>query len=176
MKNKLSEILSRFAFPSALILLGLVLILSPDSASVFLAKLFGYVFLVVAAGFGIAAFTGSYGMVRDVVLAILCAALGIWLLRNPLLVARGVGRIVGAVIAFWGLKEVFASRQTAGKLLSLAALALGVILLLLPMTVSRVVFTLCGVVVLVVGVCTLIQRLRENPRLGGGKPDIIDIE
>lgn len=175
MKEKLSRLFARFAFPGALMLLGAVLIVNPDSASALVSRGLGVLLLIGGVCFAVSAFLNPSGMVGRVLGAVLCFALGIWLLRNPLALARGTGRVVGILLALRGGQEFFSSQYTKGKLLSLSMMVLGVILALLPMTTSRVVFLLGGVVILAAGLAVLWERLHEDPpAIGSGKPDIID--
>ncbi len=51
-------LLRRFMTPVVLIVLGLVLVLSPDSASALIAKVLGWILLASGIGFGVAARTG----------------------------------------------------------------------------------------------------------------------
>lgn len=71
--------------PVLVILLGLLLLINPDSASVLLSKLVGSLLVLVAAVFGIAALFSEQRKVLKLVLAALVLNCGILLTRNPLL-------------------------------------------------------------------------------------------
>lgn len=174
-KNDILSLVSLLASPVALILLGLILLFCPDSVSVFAAKLLGWILLAAGAGFAVAAFTRPTGTASNVLCAIACLAVGAWLLKNPLLLAKSIGRFVGILLVIRGIRDFPQSIYRQGKLLALVTAVLGVVLIVLPMTTSRVVFSACGLVVLVVGVAMLVDRLRRR-RLPGGDndPNIID--
>lgn len=174
-KNDILSLVSLLASPVALILLGSILLFCPDSVSVFAAKLLGWILLAVGVGFAVAAFTKPMGTAGNVLAAIVCLVLGSWLLKNPLLLAKSIGRFVGILLAIRGIRDFLQSGYRQGKLLALVTAVLGVVLIALPMTTSRVVFSACGLVVLVVGIAMLVDRLRRR-RLPGGDndPNIID--
>lgn len=173
-KNEILSLIRRFASPVALALLGLILLLFPDSASVLAAKILGWGVFLVGVGFVIAAITSPGGTVGKVLAALACLAVGTWLLRNPLVLARGVGRFVGILLLIRGLQDFFQSARK-GRLLSLAVAVLGVVLIVLPMTTSRLVFSGCGLVVLLLGIAGFVDRLRgRNLPDGGDDPNIID--
>ena len=163
------------ASPVALIALGVLLFLNPDSASAFLAAALVWCLVLVGAGLAIAAVAIRQGTAAKVLGAAVCLFLGIWLLRNPLLLAAGLGRLVGILLLIRGIQDLLSSRFTQGRLLSLITAVVGLILLLLPMTTSRLVFSLCGLVVLGLGIVMLLERLRLRRLLDeGDDPDIID--
>lgn len=174
-KNPLLSLLTRLASPVALIVLGLILLLYPDSASVLAAKLLGWCALAVGIGFAVAAFASPTGTASNVLVAIVCLIIGSWLLKNPLVLAKGVGRFVGILLFIRGVRDFLSSSQGKGKLLAAVTAVLGVVLIVLPMTTSRLVFSVCGLVVLVVGAAMLIDRLRSRRLLDDGDdPNIID--
>lgn len=174
-KKKILSILSQIASPAALILVGAVLLFSPDSASVLIARVLGWGFLIAGAGFGIAAFTTHSGTTGKVIGALACLSVGTWLTANPLALAAWVGRILGILLLIRGGRDFFQSNLREGKILSGVVAALGLVLIVLPMTTSRLVFSLCGLVILILGIAMLVERLRERRYLDAGDhPDIID--
>lgn len=176
MKQKdIFSLISLLVFPAALIVLGLILLVNPDSASVLTAKLLGWGLLAVGVGFAAAAFTRPVGTASNVLAAAACLIVGSWLLKNPLLLAKSAGRLVGILLAIRGVRELLRSGYRQGKFLALAMTVFGVVLIVLPMTTSRLVFSGCGLVVLLAGAAMLASRLRRR-RLSGGEddPNIID--
>lgn len=174
-KNNTFSKLERVLAPVLLILLGAVLTFSPDYASAMIAKILAWVFLAVGIGYVIASLTSRGSVAGKVIFALFFLAIGGWLLKNPLLLAAGIGRFVGIVLVIRSARDVFDSNYRGGKVLSLAALAVGVVLIVLPMTTSRLVLSLCGIVVLIIGIAMLFDRLRGRRRLNPPEdPDIID--
>lgn len=162
--------------PVLIIVLGLVLVVNPDSASALISKLLGWLLGIVAIGFGISALLDPHGRAGKVVGAIVFAVAGGWLGRHPLVLAAWFGRIIGIILLIDGVQDILHCRRQGTTFLFPAIVALvGVILLLMPMTASRLLFFACGLVVLMVGVVMLLERLRGRKRLKGeDDPNIID--
>ena len=172
-KDDILSLLRLLIAPVLVILLGLVLIVNPDSASALISKVLGWVIIAVAVN-GISAIFNENGRISKSICAVVLAVVGGWLVKNPLALAAWIGRIIGILLAIDGLQDIFElRRQGKSFLFSLIIAAVGVVLVLMPMTTSRIVFFLCGVVVLLIGVAMLIDRLKGKPRLKDGG-DIID--
>lgn len=172
---KIPELLFQLASPAALILLGLVLIVSPDSAAILVARLLGWGLTLVGIGFGIAAILDRNGAVKKGITAVLFVCAGGTLSANPLVLAAFVGRIIGVLIVVRGVRDLLlCSSYGYSRSLALITVAVGIVLVVLPMTTSRLVFSLCGIVVLLIGVGMLLDRLKHRNRLSDGKKDIID--
>lgn len=145
--------------PCLMAVLGIVLIFSPDSASRLIAQVLGW--LVIAVG-GFLAVSG----IREKVLfrtlyGAACLLVGIFLIRNPLFLAKSIGRISGIVLLVRGIGDILESSQDKRELLiPILTAGLGGVLLLLPMTTSRMVIILFGVVLLLLGTATLAARIR----------------
>lgn len=166
-KEQIFAYLKLLAGPALLCLSGLVLLVSPDTASALVGKLLGWVLLLVGLGFAAAAFTHQGSLVFSVLMALAMLALGTRLLRNPLALASGLGRLLGLLLLIQGVRDLLASQLRQGKLLSAVTAVLGLILILMPMTTSRLAFAALGVVLIVTGVTEALQRLRQR-RLGDG--------
>lgn len=174
-KNDILSLLYQLLFPVLLIVLGAVLLINPDSASVLVAKILGWVLLLAGIGCGVAALTTHTGTAGKVLSALVCLALGSWLLKNPLNLAAGIGRFIGILLLVRGIRDILNSSRREGKILALVTAVAGVVLILLPMTTSRLVFSLCGLVVLIIGIVMLLDRLRDRKRLNEPEdPNIID--
>lgn len=164
-KQEIQSLLSLIALPIGLMVVGIVLIFNPDSASALVSRLLGWG--LILGGVGTLCF-GSYGrLFRGI--GMICV--GSFFLANPLTLAAFVGRVIGVLMALRGVREMMQGRDS---LLSALMAIVGVVLALLPMTTSRLVFIGCGVVAFGIGLVMLIRRLDRNRRLGRGKDDIID--
>ena len=174
-KREVLSLLYQLASPIAVILVGLLLIISPDSASAMISRLLGWAVFLTGVGFGTAAIITRRGTAGKIITALACLSLGSFLLANPLMLAAWIGRIIGLLLILRGGRDFFRSARQGGRVLSLVTAVLGLVLLVLPMTTSRLVFSACGVVILLVGVAMLLERLREKRYLDdGGDPNIID--
>ena len=169
MKNmKFSEAVNRFGMSVTMILLGLILLLVPDSASVIIAYLIGGILTLGGIGFAIGALLDrsfSKGF-----WALVCLGLGSVLSGNPLLLARNLGRFLGILLAIEGGDCLRKGNRVFGIVILVAAVAL----VLSPMALSRLVFSVCGLVVLAIGVGMLLDRLKHQKYLNKGDDNIID--
>lgn len=174
-KDKIFRLFGLLWAPVGLIVLGLVLLFNPDSASALISKLLGWALIAFGIGFGVSAVVSETGRAGKVTAAIVLAVVGGWLTRNPLALAAWVGRIIGLLLVIDGVQDMLQLRSRGQRfVLPLVATVVGAVLILLPMTTTRLVFSLCGGVVLIIGIVMLIDRLRGQKRLDGGKSDIID--
>lgn len=175
-KDNTRSMLELLLTPGLLILLGLILLLRPDTASVLISRVLGGMLVAAGIGFGISAIVTHRGQVGKGIAAVSFVLVGGWLARNPLFWAAWIGRILGALLVVDSLRDMMrAKSQGLRGRLPLIAAAVGVALVLLPMTASRLVFSLAGLVVLVVGVVMLLDRLRNRRRLeASSDPNIID--
>lgn len=173
-KEKLFSYIRLLWAPAALMILGVILLFNPDSASALISKLLGSVLILIGIGFGISAIAGERGRVSKGITAVILAVAGGWLTRNPLALAAWFGRIVGIVLLLDGIQDMRTMRAM-GKRFALPGLValVGLVLILLPMTTTRLVFSVCGVVVLILGGIMLLDRLRSK-RLDSGNDKIVD--
>lgn len=175
-KRDLLSMLQLLLTPVLVIALGLLLLFNPDSASVLIAKVLGWLVLLVGGGFAIAALVDSDGRTGKVITAGVLFAAGMFLSRNPLVLAAWVGRLVGIFLLVDGIQDILHSRKMGIRYrMPIIVAAIGAVLILMPMTTSRLVFSACGLLVLVIGVVMLLDRLRTR-RLpeGDNDPNIID--
>lgn len=173
-KQKLSAFLSRYATPAVLIVLGLVLILCPDTASALISKVAGWGLMMAGIIVAVAMVVDRNWSASQILTGIVLVGLGRWLMTHPLAWAAWGGRIVGLLLLLRGIRDFSQSAFTQGKVLSAVTALLGLVLILMPMTASRMVFSLCGVVILVVGGGMLAERVWEKKNWDDDDPNIID--
>lgn len=171
MKRNMTDLITTFATPTLMIILSLVLMFSPDSAAALVGRVLGWGLTVCGIAVAAATFLDRRFTAGRLLAGLVLLAGGTWLLRNPLVLAAGLGRFVGLVLLVRGGRDFVNSAIVGGRALSLVTAVLGLVLILLPMTTSRIVFTLLGVLILITAVSELLQRLKSRR---GGKPDIID--
>ena len=173
-KHQISEFVSRFATPVVLIVLGLVLIFCPDTASALISKVVGWGLLMAGIVVAVAMVVDSNWSVSKVLTVLTLVILGRWLMTHPLAWAAWGGRIIGLLLLLRGIRDFTQSVFTQGKVLSVVTAVLGLMLILLPMTASRMVFSLCGVAILAVGGGMLAERIWEKKNWEDDDPNIID--
>lgn len=183
MKDKIFYWVRRLGVPVLMTVLGVILVFSPDTASVLIARLLGWVLVLVGAGCAAAALLGHpiHKTSRLLWGAILGMA-GLWMLGNPLMLAKFVGRVLGLSLMIQGGRDISLRYSggrpewTPGLILAAATTLLGLILVILPLTTSRLVFMIVGVVLILLGAGEIYDRVKGTPMLGSGDPDIIDVE
>lgn len=175
-KQDILSVISLFLAPVLVILLGLLLLINPDSASVLISKILGWGLTAIAVVTGIIALFSDRGRVGKLIGAAVLFGFGGVLLARPLLLASFAGRIIGLLLILDGVPDILnAHRRGVRFLMPVVVTALGIVLVLMPMTASRLVFSLCGLVVAFIGVAMLLDRIRK-PRLNRGKDsNIIDV-
>ena len=167
-KLNFTEAVNRFGMPVTTIVLGLILLLVPDSASALIAYGIGGILTLGGIVFVIGAlldrsFSKGFG-------ALVCLSIGGTLMGNPLLLARNLGRFLGILLAIEGGDCLRRGNRVFGVVILVAAAAL----VLSPMALSRLVFSLCGLVMLLIGIGMLADRIRNQKRLHKGDDNIID--
>lgn len=175
-KQDILSYIRLFLAPVLVMLLGLILIVNPDSATALISKIMGTIIILIGVGFGIGAIFEAKGRTAKAIAAVVLAIVGGWLVKNPLALAAWIGRFIGVLLIIDGVQDIIELRRF-GKtfLMPLTITVVGAVLVLMPLTTSRLVFTLCGVVVLIIGAAMLFDRLKSRPKLKSSN-DIIDAE
>lgn len=185
-KDRILYYVKKLATPVLVILLGLILLCNPDSASALIGKMVGWVLILRAITLGVSLILerspDTFHNVTQGALAVLLAIFGGTLSDNPWWLMESLGLVLGILIACWGgrnlMEEVRAwgFRLAPGVVMDMATIGLGLILIFVPITASRIVFAVIGIVLMVIGVGILIDRLKGHPRLDGEDPNIIDVD
>ena len=167
-KETLWQLLDQFGVSLMLILLGLILLIVPDSASVIIAYLTAGILILSGIVIGIGALLDR--KVFQGICALVCLSVGGTLMGNPLLLARNLGRFLAVLLAMEGGTCLRKGNSLWGAVLLVSAL----VLCFAPMMFSRLVFSLMGLVVLLIGIGMLVTRLKNQKKISGGDNNIID--
>lgn len=173
-KHEFTDLIARFATPVALVALGLVLLICPDTASALISRVAGWCLTLAGVIVAVAMVVDSSWSVSKILTVLVLVFLGRWLMTHPLAWAAWGGRIVGVLVLLRGIRDFTQSSLTQGKVLSVVTAVVGIMLIVLPMTASRMVFSVCGLVVLVVGCGMFAERLWERKNREDDDPNIID--
>ena len=158
--------------PVFLMAMGVILIMFPDIAAMLIAKICAWQLILIGTGFGIAGMLGTArGRLRKVIIAAATLLFGIWILCNPLSIAKAIGKFLGLLLVMEGLGDLFSARRRG--LAPLITGITGAVLVLVPMTTSRIFFIVVGIVVLCAGVVELADRLRRGDFQR--KDDVFDV-
>ena len=171
------SLLRLLAAPALTVLMGLVLLLSPDTATALVSRLLGWVFLLLAVADG---FSARAGDKKKLLRAVIVGIIGVWVVMNPLSLAKSLGRVLGLTFFIWGvnsLRRNYRDRLTPGIVAAGAVALLGTALFLVPMTATRLVLNIAGIVIIGIGVADGYDRLHGKKMLDDGDdPNIIDVE
>lgn len=174
-KKNMQSMVRLMLTPVLMVILGIVLVVRPDSASALVGKVLGWVLLVVGIGLLVESIAVKE-LTTSRILFVVVAALGLWLVRNPLRLAAALGRIAGLLILVRAVQDIVnATRWKCGMKYALLSAIIGGLLIVLPMTTSRAVWVIVGLLVIVVGVLMAIDRLKPGKLLGDGG-NIIDAQ
>lgn len=181
-----AELLNMLAMPALTVILGLILLLSPDTASALVGRVLAWVTILAAVALGAGSVFGSVtGRSSRTVAAVVCGAVGIWMLMNPLFLAGIIGRVLGLYLLLRGIQDgrthfLLSGGKPAlspGLVLAAVTAVIGLVLILVPLATSRVLFSVIGIVMICVGIAEGIDRLKGRNLLEeGSDPNIIDVE
>ena len=91
-----AQLIPLLAGPVVTVLLGLVLLFSPDTASALVGKLIAWCCILAAAALGVGVLLrDSVRRNNRITWVVVFFAAGIWMLLNPLTIARILGRLLG---------------------------------------------------------------------------------
>ena len=165
-----------------MILCGGILAIFPDSASVLISAVLGWLLIAVGVSLLVAGMLGGIAVTTIIQGAVLLVA-GAWLQRHPLLIASVLGIVLGLIALSHGIEK--GKRAMRLKMYGetwiwqagLAALELlvGLALVLTPLSMSRAVMTVAGIFLVICGVLDLFS-FRKSGGGPGGYSDIIDAE
>lgn len=174
--NKLKNLFNTFGFPATMILVGIILLVSPDSATALVFQLIGWILVIAGAAKAISmAMNRAASRTGDWIWAAVCIAAGVFLLKNPLILSNLLGGFLGILMVIEGSQDL----RTPGKnrLLAIITVVAGAALVLLPRTLVNTLLNLCGIVLIVVGILNLLDRLHSYKQLEDPeKPAIIDAD
>ena len=195
MKEKAKNLKFNFVVAALLyIVLGVVLLVWPDTTSSVICYAIGVVLLVYG-GVSILSFLISHektaALALQLVVGVVAAALGVFFLTQPRLILSILPILMGLfviIVSLLSIKRAFEMRHYgypkwwAALLLALIAIGLGLLILFHPYMAAETVIMVIGVVFLYVGVCDLwaiwkvsrtIKEYRKNSPI---EIDPIDIE
>ncbi len=151
-----------------MIVIGAVLTLSPDIASAAVSALLGWILVGVGAvGLLMGVLDGLGG--KSVLGGVIALVLGIFLLKNPMLLAELIGIPIGIFVVSQGVRIFREARQARtrggmwlpGMIMGVAVLMLGARLILSPLSASRFVVSVGGIVLVVCGLVNIVSHHRE---------------
>ena len=174
--------LSLAALPLLQLVLGVVLLFNPDAVMAGIFRIIGWLLVAVALVLGISLAMDRVRAPGRVIGALVCGIGGALLLRNPLVLAAGTGKVLGVLLILRAVAGFVQGGKVSGRpvrhaLGELPELILGIFLLLSPMAPTRLIFGIIGVVLIVGAVLKLLGMKQELVALTGPEnPKIIDAD
>lgn len=168
-----------------LIIFGLILILNPDFGSAAVAAVLGWVLCGAGIAGLVIGFLSWPGLgVGELVVSGLLLGAGVYLLRNPMMLASILGLLLGVLLAVQGLGAVRDALRVrarggfwyASLVFAVITLVAGLGLIFSPLTTSRLVMTVAGIVMIACGVGNLVNHTRAEKYLNSGDGKIIDAD
>lgn len=150
------------------IALGVVLVGWPDDSLRWICRLLGIVLLVSGAVFIISYLTkkkASTVLQYDLLIGVILALLGIWLLTNPSIIITFIQYIFGAILIIHGvidvqgalsLRSFGSSRWWPALLCAIATIALGALIIFNPFASMSALLILIGISLIFDGVSDLV--------------------
>ena len=169
------------------LLLGVILLLNPDLGSSVVSTVIGWVLIVVGlVGIAVCVICWPELRLMPALVGIAGVALGIYILANPLALAKLFGWFVGIYLMVQGGSTLFQSRMLrkagyhylVGRIIGIVLLALGLLLVLCPLTAARWIMTVFGILLVGSGLVNLVIKLWAERKLGQPykDPNIIDAD
>ena len=195
MTNLLKRIKANALFSAILyILLGLVLLLWPERSTNALCLLLGAV-LVLCGLSDIFKFLrnrdGTLYSAAHLLTGVILAAVGVWLMARPTLIAVIIPRIIGVLICFHGvsnlggaltLRKNQSARWGAAAILGAVTLALGLLLVLAPFEAFTTAVRIIGAVLIYDGVSDIwistqvTRAIKQAEKAANAQLDAVDVE
>ena len=155
-----------------MIVLGAVLAIYPDSASVLASAVLGWVIIAVGVVILVGGFLGGPD-IGSILQGAIFLVIGAWLHRNPLMIASLLGLLLGVLALRQGWHGVTRAKWikrsggfwVPGMVLAVLELIVGVRLILSPMSVSRLVLTVAGIVMVLCGAAELAGSFRGRKHI-----------
>lgn len=167
-----SNAIPEIIFDIVLIALGVVLIVWPVDAALMLTRIIGIVILVLAiVEIVVFAMSKSKEAMEYVLLvvSVLLAAVGIWLIVNPDWLVQFFNILFGVILGIYGLFGVFSSvgygRKSGGLwwiglILSIIAIAMAVLIFMNPFATPKMLMIIIGASLVLGGVAGIYNRIR----------------
>ena len=165
-----------------MILCGGILTIFPDSASVLISAVLGWLLIAVGVMMLIAGILGGIE-VMTILQGVVFIMAGAWLHRHPLMIASVLGIVLGLTALSQGIKKgkramhlkMYGSFWIWDAGMAALELLAGLVLILTPLSLSRAVVTVAGIFMVICGVVDLLSS-RKNGGDPGGYSNIIDAE
>ena len=171
-------------------ILGVILLVWPESSMITLSKLIGLVLTVTGAGMVILYFWNHDGMLTSffqLIFGVIIGAVGLWICFEPAQLVELIPTIFGIIVLINGLSDL-SQTLTLGKqkydrwwislIIAVATLLLGFVLLFKPFGIAKFITRVIGLVLIFNGVSDLwvISRISYEVKNARADAEAIDAE
>ena len=176
-RNRILKLAKDCAGELIMILCGGLLLFFPDSAVALVTKILAWLMVCIGVFKAVKNLKTSANGWGDWVVTALCFLLGGYLLVNPLAISEIIGRFLGCFLIIHGLSDLRQSGYGSAKAIGILTAAAGAVLIVIPRTLVNTLVGVTGLVLLIVGIISLVDKLRHGRYLeDGGDPNIIDAD
>ena len=176
-RNRIFKLAKDCAGEIFMILCGLILMLFPDTAVALVTKLVAWLLVGIGVFKVMKNLKDSAIYWGDWVATVLYFLLGGYLLVNPLVISETIGRFLGIVLIIHGMSDLRQARYGSGKAIGILTAVAGMALVVIPRTLINTLLGVAGLVLLIVGIISLVDKLRHGRYLEeSGDPNIIDAD
>ena len=181
--SRKTALLKNLAGSALLVALGILLLLRPDFATNTVASVLGWILIGGGAILiAVALLNRDVMGLPELILGIVAAAVGIFIVIRPDFLASLFGTLIGIYLGFQSAVNLISavSLKKAGKLfmptlvLGLVLMVLALVLIFVPMSLSRFLVRTVGVLMILGGLTNLVLRSKLFMDLPQDDPKIVD--
>lgn len=178
-----TALLKSLAGSALLVALGVLLLLCPDFATATVAAVLGWILIGGGAVLmAVAILNWDMTVVPELILGIVAAAAGIFIVIRPNFLASAFGVLIGLYLGFQSISTLIAALnlKKSGHIfvptlvLGLVLLALALVLIFVPMSLSRLLVRIVGLLMALSGLSNLVLRSKFFTSLPQRDPKIVD--
>ena len=173
--RKIENYVRLFGMDVLMVLGGLILLFNPDGATALVTKLIGGFLVIAGAGSLIrAALRNAPIAAFDWLRHGMAIVMGVLLLANPHVLAKGIGLFFGLLLLIEGIRNL---KNGGVRLLPVLTTAAGVLLVIFPRLLTQTLFWIGGIVLIVIGAVNILGKVNQMKRLEKySDPNIIDAD
>lgn len=178
-----NALIKSLAGSALLVALGILLLLRPDFATDTVAAVLGWILIGGGAILiAVAILNWEVMGLPELLVGIIAAAAGIFIVIRPDFLASAFGVIIGIYLGFQSISTLLCALRLKRSghvfvptlVLGLVLLTLALVLILVPMSLSRFLVRTVGLVMVIGGIANLVLRSKFFMNLKAPDPSVVD--
>ena len=178
-----NALIKSLAGSALLVALGILLLLRPDFATDTVAAVLGWILIGGGAILiAVAVLNWEVMGLPELLVGIIAAAAGIFIVIRPDFLAAAFGVIIGIYLGFQSISTLLCALRLKRSghvfvptlVLGLVLLTLALVLILVPMSLSRFLVRTVGLVMVIGGIANLVLRSKFFMSLKAPDPSVVD--